>query len=87
MPFKTNPGDDLPDCQITATTPPDTGGRRSGKDRRSFSYTAYIPERRAGDDRRSGDDRRRRGRRPSDRHADEAAAAAPDAGPRAAPRS
>jgi hypothetical protein len=32
--------------------------RRSGKDRRQFSYTAYIPERRSGKDRRireSGD--------------------------------
>ena len=26
--------------------------RRSGKDRRQFSYTAYIPERRSGTDRR-----------------------------------
>jgi len=28
--------------------------RRSGRDRRKFSYTAYIPERRSGKDRRSG---------------------------------
>ena len=27
--------------------------RRSGKDRRQFTYTAYIPERRSGKDRRS----------------------------------
>jgi hypothetical protein len=27
--------------------------RRSGKDRRQFTYTAYIPERRCGKDRRS----------------------------------
>ena len=27
--------------------------RRSSKDRRQFSYTAYIPERRSGKDRRS----------------------------------
>jgi hypothetical protein len=27
--------------------------RRSGKDRRQFFYTAYIPERRSGKDRRS----------------------------------
>jgi hypothetical protein len=33
--------------------------RRSGKDRRQFSYTAYIPERRSGKDRRS---RKSRGR-------------------------
>lgn len=28
--------------------------RRSGVERRKFSYTAYIPERRCGKDRRSG---------------------------------
>jgi hypothetical protein len=28
--------------------------RRSGKERRQFSYTAYIPERRCGQDRRVG---------------------------------
>jgi hypothetical protein len=28
--------------------------RRSGKDRRQFFYTAYIPERRNGTDRRKG---------------------------------
>jgi hypothetical protein len=27
--------------------------RRSGKDRRQFAYTAYIPERRSGKDRRN----------------------------------
>jgi hypothetical protein len=37
----------------------DNGGRRSGFVRRTFSYTAHIPERRSGDDRRSGNDRRR----------------------------
>ena len=36
----------------------DNGGRRSGVDRRQFSYTNYIPERRAGEDRRSRLDRR-----------------------------
>jgi hypothetical protein len=36
----------------------DNGGRRSGIDRRQFSYTAYIPERRSGRERRSGFDRR-----------------------------
>lgn len=36
----------------------DNGGRRSGVDRRQFSYTDHIPERRAGEDRRSGFDRR-----------------------------
>jgi len=36
----------------------DNGGRRSGVDRRQFSYTDHIPERRAGEDRRSRADRR-----------------------------
>ncbi len=38
--------------------PADNGGRRSGIDRRQFSYTAHIPERRCGEDRRSSEDRR-----------------------------
>ena len=37
---------------------PDNGGRRSGIDRREFSYNAHIPERRSGKERRSGVDRR-----------------------------
>jgi hypothetical protein len=37
---------------------PDNGGRRSGIDRRRFSYSAHIPERRRGIERRSGRDRR-----------------------------
>jgi len=37
----------------------DNGGRRSGGDRRCYSYTLHIPERRSGKDRRSGDDRRK----------------------------
>jgi hypothetical protein len=36
----------------------DNGGRRSGEDRREFSYSDYTPERRASKDRRSGFDRR-----------------------------
>lgn len=36
----------------------DNGGRRSGAERRNFSYTYYIPERRNGQDRRRGGDRR-----------------------------
>ena len=40
----------------------DNGGRRSGFDRREFSYTAYIPERRSGKERRSGQDRRQKPR-------------------------
>ena len=31
----------------------DNGNRRFGIDRREFSYTAYLPERRSGKDRRS----------------------------------
>ena len=40
----------------------DNGGRRSGVDRRQFSYKDHIPERRSGKDRRSGNDRRRKSR-------------------------
>ena len=36
----------------------DKGGRRVGVERRRYSYTCYIPERRSGEDRRSGGDRR-----------------------------
>ena len=36
----------------------DNGGRRSGIERRQFSYDFHIPERRSGEDRRSGLDRR-----------------------------
>ena len=36
----------------------DNDGRRSGAERRNFSYTYYIPERRNGQDRRMGRDRR-----------------------------
>jgi len=37
----------------------DNGGRRSEGDRRNFSYTLHIPERRKNEDRRSGHDRRK----------------------------
>jgi hypothetical protein len=37
---------------------PDSGGRRSGIERRKFSYSVHIPERRCGQDRRSDIDRR-----------------------------
>jgi len=37
----------------------DKGGRRSGGDRRNYSYTLHIPERRNGQDRRNGSDRRK----------------------------
>jgi len=36
----------------------DNGGRRSGGERRQFSYLVHIPECRSGKDRRSGIDRR-----------------------------
>ena len=36
----------------------DNGGRRCGGDRRNYSYTLHIPERRSGKDRRNGQDRR-----------------------------
>ncbi len=37
----------------------DNGGRRIGFDRRSFSYSLHIPERRSHDDRRAGYNRRK----------------------------
>ena len=37
----------------------DNGNRRFGNDRREFSYTAYLPERRSGKDRRDVFDYRR----------------------------
>ena len=36
----------------------DIGGRRSNSNRRQFSYSACLPERRSGKDRRSDGDRR-----------------------------
>jgi len=41
----------------------DHGGRRSGVERRQFSYISHLPERRSGQDRRSGKDRRSGGDR------------------------
>ncbi len=38
------------------------GGRRSGIDRREFSFTVHVPERRSGRDRRKKDDRRQKSR-------------------------
>ena len=40
----------------------DNGGRRLGIEGRQFSYNAYTPERRSGNDRRSGKDMRRKSR-------------------------
>jgi hypothetical protein len=37
----------------------DNGGRRTGLDRRQFSYSGYLPERRSGEDRRRQFDRRK----------------------------
>ena len=36
----------------------DNGGRRSGTDRRRYSYTVHIPERRYSEERRQKSDRR-----------------------------
>jgi len=38
------------------------GGRRTGIERREFSFTAYAPERRCGDDRRCIRERRKKER-------------------------
>ena len=40
----------------------DNGGRRSGRDRRTFSYAMHMPEMRSGKDRRTGFDRREEAR-------------------------
>jgi hypothetical protein len=43
----------------------DNGSRRLGIERRQFTYTCFIPERRSGEDRRSGFDRREKPRESS----------------------
>lgn len=43
---------------LTISLKYDNGGRRLGIDRRQFSYSVHIPERRLGGDRRCGADRR-----------------------------
>lgn len=48
---------DIADSKIQVIVQ-DNGGRRMGADRRSFSYSLYVPERRTGGDRRKGKDRR-----------------------------
>jgi len=50
----------------------DNGGRRSGIDRRQFSYSGHMPERRSGEERRNGGDRRQAPRMGPD-HCDGAA--------------
>lgn len=51
---------------IGASASPDRispkGGRRSGIERREFSFTVYVPERRSGEDRRQNNDRRQKSR-------------------------
>ena len=42
----------------TGTTT-DNGGRRTVGDRRTYSYTLHVPERRNGTERREGEDRRK----------------------------
>jgi hypothetical protein len=37
----------------------DNGGRRTGIERRQFSYSVYIPERRSGEERRQEQNRRK----------------------------
>lgn len=46
------------DEPVTATTQFSVSDRRKNSDRRHFTYTFYIPERRCGGDRRRGSDRR-----------------------------
>jgi len=52
--------------RVNDTNIADNDERRKNGDRRNFSYTIHIPERRHGYDRRAGEDRRK-----DDRFADE----------------
>ncbi len=45
-------------AQIITPHQPNDSGRRSGVDRRQFTYSDHIPERRVMNDRRRGVDRR-----------------------------
>lgn len=47
------------DTYIDAIKLRDNGGRRTGLDRRQFTYSGYLPERRTGLDRRQLADRRK----------------------------
>ena len=49
---------DVADSEVQ-TILEDNGGRRIVVDRRSFSYSLYIPERRSHDDRRKDDNQRK----------------------------
>jgi len=51
--FKTRPKN----CPVNGEGVKDHKDRRLGIDRREFSYTAYLPERRSGKDRRCACDR------------------------------
>lgn len=53
---------DTPESVIKSDRMSDKGGRRTGIDRREFSYSAYAPERRSGKDRRKLEDRRKKPR-------------------------
>jgi hypothetical protein len=48
--------------KMNRTAQLDNSGRRSGADRRQFSYAVHIPERRMDDNRRNMDDRRHKPR-------------------------
>ena len=52
--FKTRPRN----CYMDNAGGADHGDRRFNTDRREFSYTAYLPERRSGKDRRRASDHR-----------------------------
>ena len=45
---------------IIPEQPLDNGGRRTGGDRRKYSYSGHIPERRSENERRCGEDRRKK---------------------------
>jgi hypothetical protein len=53
------------DARVNSTIS-NNGGRRKKIERRQFSYTVHIPERRSGVDRRSPEDRRRSSRNEED---------------------
>ena len=51
--------DNIMSDQKQNLTSTDNGGRRSGGDRRTYSYTMHFPERRSGEERRKSKDRRK----------------------------
>ncbi len=63
--FSTNQNQDHCEGELLVNTScNDRGGRRKKADRRQFSYTFHIPERRSGSDRRNHDERRKMARNP-----------------------